>query len=159
MVPTRPGNLALWALLAGVAGWVLASRFYGDLPRLPWLPALTVAVLAVVEAVTARVTRARIDRRPGTEPVEPLVVARLAALAKASSLTGALLAGGYGGLLIWVFRQRDRLAAASGDVPTAAACVLACGLLVAAALWLENACRVPDRPDDDTDPGADDPPR
>jgi hypothetical protein len=149
MTPTKPSTLILTAVLAGIVGWWMVGRFYGELPRLPWLPSLTLVLLAIAEATTARATRARIERKPGTEPPEPLVVARLAALAKASSLAGALLGGVYGGMLAWVFFQRDRLAAASDDLPVAAGGVLAAALLVAAALWLESACRVPDRPDDD----------
>ena len=147
LTPTRPGTLALAALLAGLVAWVLVGRFYGDLPQLTWFPTLTLVAIAVVEAAAASTTRARIERRPGTRPVEPLQVARLAALAKASSLAGALFAGLYGGLLLWVFAERNRLAAAADDVPEAAGGVVAAVLLTAAALWLERACRIPRTPD------------
>lgn len=151
IAPTRPSTLMLGALLAAVVGWWVINRFYGELPPLPWLPAATLLVLAVIEAIAARTTKSRIDRKPGTEPVEPLVVARLAVLAKASSLAGAVLGGAYLGVLIWVFSQRDRLAAAANDVVPAGIGVLASVALVAAALWLESACRIPDRPDDNSD--------
>jgi Protein of unknown function (DUF3180) len=156
MRATKPSTLVLTALVAAVFGWLLVSRFYGELPQLPWLPAVTMLLLAIAEGMTARATKARIDRQPGTQPVEPLVVARLVALAKASSLAGALLGGVYAGLTVWVFLQRDRLAAASDDVPVAAAGVLAGALLVAAALWLEYACRIPSRDDDDYESGRGD---
>lgn len=152
LTPTKPTTLVVSALLAGLVGWWLVSRYYGELlPRLSFLPSITLFLLAVGEGITARATKARIERRPGTEPVEPLVVARLAALAKASSLGGAIFAGFYGGLLGWAFFQRDWLGAADDAVPAAAAGTIASVLLVAAGLWLESACRVPDRPDDDSD--------
>ena len=40
---------------------------------------------------------ARIERKPGREPVDPLAVARFVVLAKASSLAGAIFAGFYAG--------------------------------------------------------------
>jgi hypothetical protein len=148
MTPTRPGSLALVALVACVAAWALAKRFYGDIPALTWFPALTLALLAILELIAARSTKARIERRGDAPPPEPLLVARFAALAKASSLGGALFAGVYGGLLVYLVSQRDRLAAASDDLPECAGGLIAGVLLVAAALWLERACRIPDRPED-----------
>lgn len=147
MTPTRPGTLALAALVACVVGWTLGRRFYGDIPRMTWFPAITLVLLAVTEGLAARTTWARIARRPGTLPVEPLVVARFAALAKASSLGGALVGGAYAGLLLWEIGQRDRLAAAAADVAETAGAVVGSLLLVAAALWLERACRIPKRPE------------
>lgn len=145
--PTRPGTLVLAAVAAGVLTWVLVSRFYGDIPALPWLPSVTLLLLAVAEGVTAQATRARIERRPGAKPVEPLLVARLVALAKASSVTGSLGVGVYAALTGYLAWQRDLLAAAGRDLPVAAAGLVAAGLLLAAALWLERSGRIPDDPD------------
>lgn len=147
MRPTRASTLLLAFVAAAAVAWLLIGRFYGDIPQLPALPLVTLVLLAVAEGVTARATRSRIERRPGTLPVEPLVVARLAALAKASSLGGALFGGLYAGVFLFVVQERDRLAAATHDLPVAGAGVVACGLLVAAALWLERACRIPERPE------------
>jgi hypothetical protein len=157
LTPTRPGTLVAAAALAGLAAWLLVSRYYGEvLPRLTFFPSVTLLALAVGEGITARVTRPRIERRPGTEPADPLVVARLAALAKASSLAGAMLGGGYLGLLLWAFVERGWLAAAADAVPAAGAGAVTSALLVGAGLWLEHACRIPRRPDDNADasPGS-----
>ncbi|MGA8113455.1 MAG: DUF3180 domain-containing protein [Actinocatenispora sp.] len=147
--PSSPGMLVLVAVLAGVAGWVLFDRFYGDIPPLPLLPGITLLVIAVVEGIAAWTTKRRIDRHPGTEPVNPLAVARYVLVAKASATAGALFAGLYGGALLWVVRYRDQLAAAGDDVAPAAAGALGSIVLVVAALLLERACRVPHRPEDD----------
>jgi hypothetical protein len=152
MRPTRASTLVVAFVAAAVVSWLLIERFYGDIPQLPALPLVTLLLLAVAEGVTAKATRNRIERRPGTLPVEPLVVARLAALAKASSLGGALFGGLYTGVFLFVVQERDRLAAASHDLPVAGGGVLACGLLVGAALWLERACRIPERPDGHREP-------
>jgi len=76
------------------------------------------------------------------------------ALAKASSLAGAAIAGLAAGFVIYLsgslsapVPRQDALTAA---ITLAAAVVLAC-----AALYLEYCCRVPDRPDRDrADEGA-----
>jgi hypothetical protein len=151
MTPTRASTLVAAFAVAAALAWVLVSRYYGAIPALPWLPLVTFVLLAVAEAVTARATRNRLRRRPGTEPVDPLVVARLAALAKASSLGGALFGGLYAGVFLFVFVERSRLAAAADDAPVAGGGIVVCAALVAAALWLERACRIPDKPEDGPD--------
>ncbi|MBX7264841.1 DUF3180 domain-containing protein [Micromonospora sp. Llam7] len=151
MGPTRISTLVVTALAAAAVAWLLVSSLYYDqLPPLPWLPVVTLAGLAVLEAYAAINTRGRIERRPGREPVNPLVVARFVVLAKASALVGAIFAGGYAGLAGWLLVQPTR--AATDDRPAAVAGLLASVALVAAALWLERSCRVPDRPDDENEP-------
>lgn len=154
MRPTSPATLVVAALAAAALAWLGISRFYGDIPKLPWLPALTLAALAVGEGVAAHSTKARIERQPGREPVDPLLVARLVVLAKASSLAGALFGGVYAGLSGWLLIERQRLSHAAEDLPAALAGLLASALLVAAALWLERSCRIPAEPDEsDKTPG------
>jgi hypothetical protein len=150
--PTSLSTLLVVGLATMALAWELISRYYGDIPDIPWLPAFTVFAIAIGEAVLARTTKARIDRRPGAAPVEPLAVARYAVLAKASSLAGSIFAGFYLGLLIWLLAQRGRLTQANADIAPTAAGVVAALALIAAAMWLERACRVPKRPEDDEKP-------
>lgn len=150
MGPTRPATLVVAGLAAAALAWLLISNFYGDIPALPWLPSVTLGGLAVLEAYAAVNTRARIDRRPGHDPVEPLTVARFVVLAKASSLVGAIFAGLYLGALGWLAIERTR--ATSSDIPAAIAGLVASLALVAAALWLERSCRVPEPPDSEKEP-------
>ncbi|WP_430781310.1 DUF3180 domain-containing protein [Actinoplanes sp. G11-F43] len=149
--PTSASTLVVAALAAAATAWLLISTsdlFYRISP-LPWTGAGVLAVLAIAEAYLAQNTSARIQRRPGSPPVQPLAVARYAALAKASSLVGALSAGFSSGLLVWlVLEPTDE--AASG-VPVAATTLVTAVALIVAALWLERACRVPDRPDHEDD--------
>ncbi|AEB47641.1 hypothetical protein VAB18032_02785 [Micromonospora maris AB-18-032] len=151
MRPTRISTLVVAALAAAAVAWLLISSIYYDrLPPLPWLPVVTLAGLAVLEAYAAINTRGRIERRPGREPVNPLMVARFVVLAKASALVGAIFAGFYAGLAGWLLVQSTR--AAEQDRPAGIAGLVASVALVAAALWLERSCRVPERPDDDHEP-------
>jgi Protein of unknown function (DUF3180) len=154
MGPTRPATLVVAGLAAAAVAWLMISRFYGDIPALPWLPPLTIGALAVLEALLAFNTKARIDRRTGRDPVDPLAVARYVVLAKASSLAGAIFAGFYAGMLVWLLIERQRNSYAAADTPPGTAGVVASLALVAAALWLERACRVPKPPDDHEEPGA-----
>jgi hypothetical protein len=144
--PTRPATLVVSALAGAAVAWLLISQFYGEFPAFPWLPAVTIGALAVLEAYAAVNTRARIERRPGREPVDPLTVAWFVVLAKASSLAGAIFGGFSAGLLAWLLLARLR--AAVDDIPAATGNLVASLALVAAALWLERSCRVPERPDE-----------
>lgn len=153
MGPTRPSTLVVAGLAAAAVTWLLISQYYYAVANaVPWLPTVMIAALAVLEAYAAINTRARIDQRPGREPVEPLAVARFAVLAKASSLAASIFAGFYAGLVVWLLIERTR--AASNDVPIATAGLVASLALVAAALWLERSCRVPERPDEEDERGA-----
>jgi len=145
--PTRPSTLLALSVAAGVVLYVLASNFYGDLPALPLYGPVFLVLLAAAEGYTASTTAARLAGRPRTQPIHPITVARIAALAKATSPVAAVFAGGYAGFLGYV---------AQIDGPHAAADVRACvvGLvaslaLVGAALAMERVCRVKSPPDDD----------
>jgi hypothetical protein len=145
MRPTSLSVLVVAGLAAAAVGWLLLSAFYAQMPRLPWLPIIVLAALAAIEGILAQNTAARIQRRPGAQRVDALAVARYAVLAKASSLAGALFAGFSAGLLSWLVLEPTR--AARDDVPAAVAGVVSALALVAAALWLERSCRVPEQPD------------
>ncbi|WP_433127645.1 DUF3180 domain-containing protein [Micromonospora sp. CA-240977] len=148
MGPTRISTLVVAALAAAAVAWLLiSSLYYSGVPRLPWLPVVTLAGLAVLEGYAAINTRGRIERKPGRDPVDPLLVARLVVLAKASALAAAIFAGFYAGLTGWLFMETTR--AALDDRPAAGGGLLASLALVGAALWLERSCRVPERPDDE----------
>ncbi|MGH3430570.1 MAG: DUF3180 domain-containing protein [Mycobacteriales bacterium] len=134
-------------LAAGVAARWAIDLWYGKLPPLSWSPAVTFTVVAGCEAIIAAWARPRIRRtRPGLPPVNPLLAARLAVLAKASAMLGALAAGVFVGALIWLLPRKDEISAAANDMPAAIAGVTAGLLLIAAALWLEYVCRVPSAP-------------
>jgi heme A synthase len=154
MTPTRPRLLAALVVVSAAVGWGVVRLVDAYLDRslpVPWTAALVMLVLAVALALWARGTRARLSRRPGTKPMDPIVAARSAALAMAASRTGAIVAGFYAGVTVgllpgWsVPYVRDR-------VIVSAATVLTASLVVAAALWLERVCRVPPDASDDPKP-------
>jgi hypothetical protein len=153
--PTRISTLVIIAVVCAAAGWVLLRAVYAKLPPLPWtgVPALLIA--AVAEAWTGRDLRARIagsSRRgsgPGArdlKPPAPLFVSRMVALAKASAVAAAIIAGFAAG---FDFYLAGSLTASvpREDALTAVITFVAAVLLGCAALYLENSCRVPEDPD------------
>jgi len=155
MKPTQPTHLRDLALLAvalGLLSWLAVRQWYGSLPRLHWFVPLSLGVLAVAEAISGFQLRARIRRRPGLTPVDPLVAARQLALAKASALVGAAMLGLWAGMLIYLLPRLSTLTAARGDASTSTIGVACAVLLAAAALWLEYCCRTPKPPEDSDHP-------
>jgi uncharacterized protein DUF3180 len=149
VTPTRPRDLFAVALVTAVVVGILVRLGYGSLPPIPLFGGATLGVLGIAEAVGGSMLRARIRRRPGTEPVQPLVAARAVLLAKASSLAGAIMTGVWGGLLVHVLPLAGDITAAGSD-SLAGAVGLVCALgLVGGALWLEHCCRTPDDPGDE----------
>ena len=148
MRPTRVSTLAVVAVVCAAVAWLLLRSLYERLPPLPWtaVPALLVAAFA--EAWTGRDLRARIAGRRGLKPAAPLFVSRMVALAKASSLAAAVIAGLAAGFDVYLSGSLSA-AVPRHDALTAAITFVAAVLLACAALYLEYCCRVPNVPDRD----------
>lgn len=144
MTPTKVRDLVVVALVVALLTNLAVGLSYGSLPTFPLFAGATLGVLGIAEALAGNALRARIHRRPGTVPVQPLVAARAVLVAKASALAGAVMAGVWAGLLAYVLPRTGDISAAASDA-AAAAVGLACALvLVAGALWLQHCCRTPD---------------
>ncbi|MER6944403.1 DUF3180 domain-containing protein [Nonomuraea sp. NPDC000554] len=147
MTPTRPGPLVGLVIVVGLVTWAVVRQFYDELPIVPWTAIPTVLLLALGEAYSGWVTKARIARKPDTKPVEPLAVARLAALAKASAYAGAVFAGVFAGFALFTVQMLTK------ETPRfeffiATGSFLAFVVLIGAALYLEHSCRIPKGPED-----------
>ncbi len=152
MTPVRRRDLAVLAAGLAVAAWLLVRAWYGSLPALEWWLPVPLGVLAVAEAMGARTLRVRLA---AARPVEPMLVARLAVLAQASAYVGAVFLGFWAGVLLHVAPGVGRLRAAADDTVTGLVGIGSSAALVAAALWLESACRVPpSATDEDPAPGV-----
>jgi hypothetical protein len=147
--PTRIRDVVGYAVAVTVITWLALRQWYGDLPRLRWFVPLSLLLLAIAEVLAANQLRDRIRRRPGALPVQPLVAARMLALAKASAVVGAFATGIWAGLLVYAVPRLGPLAAARDDTVTGAVGVVSSVALTAAALWLEYSCRAPAPPDSD----------
>jgi hypothetical protein len=157
--PTRVSTLVIVAVVCAAVGWLLLRAVYAKLPPLPWtgVPALLIA--AVAEAWMGRDLKARIagrglgarrgggqGARSGPKPVDPLFVSRMVALAKASSVAAAIIAGFAAGFDFYLAGSLNA-STPREDALTAVITFVAAVVLACAALYLENCCRVPDDPE------------
>ena len=150
MQPTKAWSLVVVAISCAVVAWLIALFSFSSLPPLPWTAVPALALLAFGELLLARNVRARLDRKPGAKPIDPMSVPRVVALAKASSVAAAAFGGLAAGFCIYT------LASLAKPVPRHDALVtaftaLAAIALVAAALYLERCCRSQEPPDDEED--------
>jgi hypothetical protein len=146
MKPTKWYVLVAIGAVTGAVAYLVTRSNYDSLPSPHVYSALWLVILAAAEGYVAFFTRARLAGRSGTRPIDPLVVARLAALAKASSVVGAAAAGVYAGFLGWVAKITSTTA--SSDTKVAIIGVATSLALTAAALFLEWVCRVPKTDED-----------
>ncbi|MEU5876923.1 DUF3180 domain-containing protein [Spirillospora sp. NPDC047279] len=154
MKPTRVPFLIGLVAIATLITWAVLRTAYISLPPLPWTALPTLLLLALGEAVTGVNILRRIRRKPGTKPVEPLVVARMAALAKATALAASVLGGVFAGFTLSLIDALDK-PTPRHDFFVSGGTFLAALVLVGAAYFLEYACRVPKDPDaEDQHPGA-----
>ncbi|WP_214403888.1 DUF3180 domain-containing protein [Pseudonocardia lacus] len=153
MTPTRPRELFGAGLVAAVVAAVLVRLTYGSLPSFPTLGGATLGVLGIAEAIAGNALRARIQHRPGTRPVQPLVAARAVLVAKASAMAGAIMAGAWLGLLVHVLPRAGEVSAAAADSVAGGVGLVCALLLVGGGLWLEYCCRTPDDPEEDSGGG------
>lgn len=151
MRTTRPPLLLAVFVVAGVISGLLLRETYDQLPSLPVGPIATVLVIAIVEFAVAWTTRNRLGGRNLATPIDPIAVARLAALARASSPVGAVITGAWTGALVFLLRQRGGVAVVDHDRRLAIAGIVTGLLLTGVALWLEWVCRIRRPPEENRD--------
>ncbi len=145
MSPTRARMLVATAVICAAVGWGLVQIVYswnGRLVPVPWLAAAALWLVAAAVAYWTWSSRPRLQRRPGSRPMPPVVAARSAALAMAASRIGAVVAGFYAGIAVAML---SHLMSETGTVTFWASTAAAVGglALVASGLWLEHVCRLP----------------
>ncbi|KUN77395.1 hypothetical protein AQJ66_33770 [Streptomyces bungoensis] len=145
-------------VVAGILSWAGARLWnsIGTLPSVPLAAPVVLALIAVVLLATALSLRARFkaqrERRPGAKGVDPLMAARAVVFGQASALVAALVAGMYGGTGVFLLELLD-IPARRDQAFYAGFSVLAGIAVIAAALFLERVCRLPED-DDENHPGT-----
>ncbi|KFG74904.1 DUF3180 domain-containing protein [Streptomyces mutabilis] len=141
-------------LVAGILSWAGARLWnsIGSLPSVPLAAPVGLALIAVILLATALSLRARLkaqrERVPGAKGVDPMMAARAVVLGQASALVAALVAGMYGGTGVFLLEfldvppRRDQAAYAGFSVVAGVA-------VIAAAIFLERVCKLPEDEDDD----------
>jgi hypothetical protein len=145
--PLRTRVLLAVAVVAGVVTWVVLDVVDGTgaAVPMPWtVPVLLVVLAAAVLSVGRPVRRWNQGHRD--RPLDALRAARTVVVAQAAGVTGAALAGAYGGFvalllpMLGIEVRRDRML-------LALAAMAASLLLLVAGVVVERWCRLP--PDDD----------
>lgn len=145
-------------VVAGILAWAVARLWnsLGTLPSVPVAAPIVLAVIAVVLVATALSLRARLkaqrERQPGAKGVDPLMAARAVVFGQASALVAALVAGMYGGTGVFLLESLD-VPARRDQAIYAGLSVLAGLGVIAAAIFLERVCKLPEDDDNDHGPG------
>ena len=153
MKQLRLGVLAGLFAAAGVLSWGGARLWdsLGTLPSVPLAAPIVLAAIAAVLAATALSIRARLraqrERRPGAKGVEPLMAARAVVFGQASALVAALVSGMYCGTGVFLLGSLD-LPVRRDQAIYAGFAVVAGIAVIAAAIFLERVCKLPEDDDD-----------
>ncbi|AYL37387.1 DUF3180 domain-containing protein [Streptomyces fungicidicus] len=145
-------------VVAGILSWAGARLWnsVGSLPSVPVAAPIVLALIAVVLAATALSIRARLkaqrERQPDAKGVDPLMAARAVVFGQASALVAALVAGMYGGTGVFLLEFLD-IPARRDQAIYAGFSVLAALGVIAAAIFLERVCKLPED-DDNNGQGA-----
>ncbi|MDQ1017357.1 DUF3180 domain-containing protein [Streptomyces afghaniensis] len=136
-------------VVAGVLSWAGARLWnsIGTLPSVPLAAPIVLALIAVVLLATALSLRARLraqrERQPEAKGVDPMMAARAVVFGQASALVAALVAGMYGGTGVFLLESLD-IPARRDQAIYAGFSVLAGIGVIAAAIFLERVCKLPD---------------
>lgn len=147
MKRTNPLHLVLLFAVAAAAAWFIELALVGN-GRPAAVPPITLAiallVIAVGVVVAAIPVRRVAQRKPGAR-VDPITATRVVLLAKAASITGAILAGGALGILAFLL---TRPVIGVGSMVPAVLCAVAAVAVLVGGLIAENMCRIPPEDDD-----------
>ncbi|MEP6481891.1 MAG: DUF3180 domain-containing protein [Rhodoglobus sp.] len=143
MTRTKPLHLLLLAVLGAGITWLTETALVAG-GRAILIPPLTLAAALVLIAgiiIVMALPIRRVSRGLAKARVDPFYATRVVTLAKASSLSGALVGGG--GLGITAFVLSRSVLPAVGSVTMAIATGVAGILLVIAGLIAEHWCFIP----------------
>jgi hypothetical protein len=147
---TRPSTLLLMAILGAVAGWFLETALVVT-GRAAFIPPVTLAAalaLIGVIVVVLALPVYRVVKGTAKSRVDPFYATRAVVLAKASSLTGALLGGAAVAVLVFLL-TRSVIPPVS-SLALAIATVVAGIVLLVGGLIAEKMCTLPPTDDDPT---------
>ena len=151
MSRTRPVHLVLVFAVGAIALWLLEIGLAAS-GRAVVIPPFTLAVALVLIGVIVVLMALPVRRVAKGVPnarVDPFYATRVVVIAKASSLAGALVAGG--GAAIGVYLLTRAVVASFSSVSMAFGTAIGAVVLVAGGLIAEHMCAIPPSEDDDPD--------
>lgn len=153
MSRTNPWHLVLLAVVGGVLLWVVELALVGS-GRPAFVPLIPlgvgvggIGILVVVLALPVR----RVARREPNARVDPFYATRVVALAKASSIIGAIIAGGALGIILFLL---TRAVPSGASLLMTLASLVGGVVLLAGGLVAEWMCTLTPTDDDDPDQEA-----
>lgn len=153
MKELRIRTLAGLFAVSGVLSWA-AAKLWNSLGTLPTVPAMAPFVLALIAAgllATALSLRARLkaqrERREGAEGVDPMTAARAVLFGQAAALVAALVSGIYGGTCALLLLENLEGPFRREQALYAGGAALAGFAVIAAAIYLQRVCRLPEDED------------
>lgn len=147
MTRTKPLHLVLLAALGAAVAWFLQTALAasGNAILIPPITlAFALALIGAIVVLMALPVR-RVSRRVEGARVDPFYATRVVTLAKASSLSGALLGGAGIGMTAYLVTRS--VIPGVGSVTMALASAAGAVILLVAGLVAEHMCTIP--PDDD----------
>ncbi|MGW8065778.1 DUF3180 domain-containing protein [Streptomyces ziwulingensis] len=141
-------------VVAAVLSWAGARLWnsFGSLPSVPLAAPIVLALIAVILLATALSIRTRLkaqrDRVPDAKGVDPMMAARSVVFGQASALVAALVAGMYCGTGVFLLEYLD-IPARRDQAFYAGFSVVAGIAVIAAAIFLERVCKLPEDDDED----------
>ena len=154
MGPTRKRDLAGAVAVVAIVGYVLVGGLYKWFPPLTIWTGLSLLAGAILEAGWAFYVRVKINDGQigvGAGRLHPLTVARSVVVGKASAWVGAIVAGWWIGVLLYLLPRRGDLRVAGEDTPGAVVAAISALALIVAAVWLQHCCKSPGDPPDNGD--------
>ena len=148
MTRTKPAHLVLLLIIGTVLMWLIETALASS-GRAVLIPPFTLGValllIGVIVVLMALPVR-RVARRVPGSSVDPFYATRVVIIAKASSLAGALLAGG--GLGVGLYLLSRAVLPAVGSITMAFATAVGAVVLLVGGLVAEYMCTIP--PDDES---------
>lgn len=149
---TSWGTLAATAVGSGLVSWVaidlLASAGYVA-AQASWLTVVFLLVVATWLLARGRAVRRMVAGKESS--MTPIGAAKVVSLAKASSITGSLLAGFFAARLV-VAAEHASAPLNRELIVASAVNLVACAVLVGVAMVVEGWCRLP--PEDEPPPNS-----
>ncbi len=149
-MPTPLRVLALTFIVGGLLGYAMAVlseqlSSTSTAPRVQWTAVVALAAIAVANVVLGWWTYYVVHRE--RRRMDPHLAVSFLLFAKASSIVGAFVAGGYSGFVLHFVDRMDAELPRERVIRGIVAAVTGVAIVISA-LLLERACRVP-RDDDE----------
>jgi hypothetical protein len=149
-MPTPLGLLALTFVVGVILGYAFAVlsehiSSTSSAPRVQWTAVVALAAIAVANTVLAWWTYWVVHRE--RRLIDPHLGVTFLLFAKASSIVGALVAGGYAGFALHFVGRMEAELPRERVIRSIVAAVTGVAIVISA-LLLERACRIPKKDDE-----------